>query len=845
MGSAIGRIIVIAGVTLLVLVGGLLIAPQLIPASVYRERIQAAAQEALGREVLVSGDVRVSVFPRIEARAEGATIANPPNSGPEGFGDAPFASMTELRAAVKLWPLLFRKVEIDEFVLVEPSIALIQLANGANNWTFDFAKTEPKPDQPPQAAMQASLGDVRIVDGRVSYEDRATGETHALSDLDLKVDMQAMDKPLQVAASGVADDLPFKLDARIANPQAMLDGVASDITLDLATDLITTDLDGSLALGETPTFDFAFNGEVPSVPKLADAFKLADLPARAVLGKVSASGQALGTPADITLKIADARHEGPLLDADFKGDVRIAQFITLAIDANAEAPRLADLAAAMAIEAPAAEALGAATATTKIAGQLGDLSFTDVKFRHASGLLDIAFDGSARLAADLTHAGRLSISAPDLRKLAAAAGTTLPPGDIYKTFSLTGDTSGGTRSVLMENAVVQFDAIRGTGEAAISFAGTPKLVGRLSTNAIDVTPYATASGAPKDKQAAAGWGAEPLDLTPLRLADADLTLKSEGVRFQKFDFGSSNVLVTLAGGKLTADLRQTSLFGGAGGALIVADGSGAIPAVAIKASLDGLSLKPFLGAAAGFDMMEGKGALNVDITGSGASLQALMDSLAGAGAFAFDEGVIRGVNLTELVKTAQTSLKNKSIPLSAFGAGQSTSFNDLKASFSMKDGVAAMADLRVENSLMTVSGGGSLDIGGQKLSLSLFPEFRNRNEGVKGYGLPVKLSGDWTGVNLAFDFDWLVQRAVADVRARVSTEIEDELKKQLGSDFSSIFGGARPAAQTTPAPATPAAPAGDPPAEAAPAPAQAEKPSAEERARQELNKALGGILRPN
>lgn len=841
MGSAIGRIIVIVGATLLVVLGGLLIAPQLVPASVYRERIQAAAQEALGREVLVPGDIRISVFPRIEARAGGATIANP-----EGFGDAPFASMKELRAAVKLWPLLFRRVEIDEFVLVEPNIALIQLADGSNNWTFEFAQTEPKPDEPPGSVMQASLGDVRIVDGRVSYEDRATGETHALADLDLKVEMQAMDKPLQVAASGVADDLPFKLGARVANPQDMLNGAATEVTIDLATDLITTDLDGSLALGDKPAFDFAFKGEVPSVPRLADAFKLADLPARAALGSITASGRALGTPDDITLKVTDARHESDLLNADFKGDVRIAQFVTLDIDANAEAPRLADLAAAMAIDAPAAEALGKATATTKIAGQLGDLAFTDVKFRHASGLLDIAFDGSARLAADLTHAGRLSISAPDLRRLAAAAGTTLPPGDaIYKAFSLTGDTSGGTRSVLMKNAVVQFDAIRGTGEAALSFGGRPKLVGSLATNAIDVTPYATASGAPKEKKTGGGWGAEPLDLTPLRLADADLTLKSEGVRFQKFDFGPSNVLVNLAGGKLTADLRQTSLFGGAGGALIVADGSGAIPAVAIKAKLDGLSLKPFLGAAAGFDLMEGKGGLNVDITGSGGSLQALMESLAGAGAFAFDEGVIRGVNLNELVKTAQTSLKNKSIPLSAFGAGQSTTFNDLKASFSMKDGVAAMADLKVENSLMTVSGGGSLDIGGQKLSLSLFPEFKDRNAGVKGYGLPVKLSGDWTGVNLAFDFDWLVQRAVADVRAKVTTEIEDELKKQLGGDFANIFGAGRPAAP--PAPATPpaAAPTGESPTEAPPAPAPAPKPSVEDRAKQELNKALGGILRPN
>lgn len=841
-----GRIIVIAGVTLLVLLAGVMIVPQLIPSSVYRERIQTAASQALGRPVVVDGKVRVSVFPRIEARAGGASIANP-----DGFGEAPFASMKELRGAVKLWPLLFQRVEIDEFVLVEPTIGLIQLENGRNNWTFEPPKpAEPRPDQPPPKAFAGSLGDVRIVDGLVTYDDRKAGQTRTFSDLDLKASMQAMTKPLQVEATGVADDLPFKLDARVENPQDMLNGVATAVKVELATDLLNTDLDGKLALGPTPAYDFAFKGDVPSVTQLADAFKVADLPAREVLGRVAASGRVEGTPSNIGFTITDARHESALLNADFNGAMRIAEFITFDLALNAEAPRLADLASAMKIDAPAAGALGKATASTKVGGKLGDLQFTDVKFRHDGGLLDMSFDGAARLSATLTHAGRVSIAAPDLRKLADAAGTKLPPGNIYRSFSLTGDTSGDTRSLLMKNAVLAFDNVQGTGEAALAFGARPKLVGALNTNVIDITPYASASGAPDDKKSTGGWGSEPLDLSPLRMADADLTLKADGIRFQKFDFGPSNLGVTLAAGKLTADLKQTTLFGGAGGATVVADGSGAIPAVAVKANLKGLGLKPFLGAAAGFDMVEGNGDLNVDITGQGATMQALMSSLGGNGAFNFGNGMIRGVDLPELVQTAQNALRTRSIPLSAFGSDESTAFRDLKASFSMKDGVAAMADLKLENNVMTVSGGGSLDIGRQTLSLSMFPEFKDRNAGVKGYGLPVKLSGGWDGVNIAFDFDWLVQRATADVRARVSTEIEDELRKQLGPNFSSILGGrgATPAAQ----PAQPAQPAEtqtqtptEPEAQPEPTPEPAPRQTIEERARDGLGRAIGGLLRPN
>lgn len=71
-----------------------------------------------------------------------------------------------------------------------------------------------------------------------------------------------------------------------------------------------------------------------------------------MLGKLSLNGQASGSFDDITLKIAGAKHESPLLTADLKGDARIAKVITLQLDATAEAPQLADLAKAMNITAP-------------------------------------------------------------------------------------------------------------------------------------------------------------------------------------------------------------------------------------------------------------------------------------------------------------------------------------------------------------------------------------------------------------------------------------------------------------------------------------------------------------
>ena len=845
-GSIAGGILALAAVAVLVV-------PNMIPQDVYRAEIEKVAYQVTGRKVAVTGRIDVAVFPRIEARAGTSTIANP-----EGFEGSDFASMKELRAAVALWPLFSGNVEIEEFVLVEPSISLVSLEDGRNNWTFT-PPTRPAgaPGEPQQGGqMGASLRDVRIEKGIVSFDDRKEKKIQTLSDLNFRADMQALDKPLSFNAEGLANALRFRIESRLENPQAMIDGLASPVEINVQTDLIRTDLKGTLGLGDTPEFDFAVTGDIPNLPALGDAFQTS-LPVPAVLGRLTLSGRAFGSFDDITIKVASARHESPLLNADLKGEARLAKTIALQLDASAEAPKLAELARALNIAPPAEAALGKATVSSKISGTLNDLVFSDVNFEHASGLLNLLFQGSAKLTDQLTYAGDVTIAAPDLRKLAAAAGTQLPPGDIYKTFALAGKTSGGTQDVLLKNATVKFDNITGTGEAALSFGTRPRLTGTLSTNAIDVTPYAKASGAPAGRPAAAttGWGATPIDMSPLGLVDADLTLKSKGIRFDKFDFGSSNVAVGLKNGKLVADLKQTSLFGGSGTARVVADGSGAKPGVELRAKMDNLALKELLGAAANFTMLEGAGGLDIDLAGSGTSLDALMSSLVGKGTITSDESVLKGVNLQELASAAVNAFTSKKFSAAAISPIAQTRFDALRTDFVMADGVAMLTDMDIDTGAMTIAAGGALDIGRQQVTLNLFPRFDDRRAGLNGYGLPVKLSGSWTGVTFAPDWDWLAEKATASAKAEAESKIEEELK-DLGDSIRGRLGlgGTKPAPAAAPAPmpaATPDTPAAGSPAppEAQPAATPAPTPpsplSAEDRLKAEAQKALGRLFGDN
>ncbi|MEZ5937603.1 MAG: AsmA family protein [Hyphomonadaceae bacterium] len=837
----------IVGGLLVLLLAAVLIAPQMIPSEVYKTRIEAAARSALGRDVTIEGDVKLKLFPRIEARTGAVRVSNP-----EGFSDAPFASMKELRAAVKLIPLFFSRVEVDEFVLVEPNIALISRADGSNNWTFetatDGAETDADKDaQTSSSSMSASLGDVRIVDGAISWEDQANARVHTLADLNLSADMKAFDKPFSIKASGLADRIAFKLNSRLENPAAMFAGQMSKANLNLETDLIQADLDGDMALGLAPTFDFKFDGRIPDVGKLADAAGVTDLPARTALGSVRATGTAKGKPGDIVLEVQDARHESPLLNADFNGDIKVADAISFDIQASAESPEVDKLAAALNIEAPGGEVLGAATATTHVTGQLDALSFEDVTFRHVSDLLRLSFDGAAKLAKDLTYDGQVEIASPDVRRLAKATGAELPPGDVYKSFSFSGRTSGSTNRLALSDAVVSFDEIRGAGNATLLLDGKPKLVGSLTTNKIDITPYAVSSGAPASETSATnGWGDTPIDLSPLKLADVDMKLKAEGVSFQKFDFGPSNIDLTLQDGRLQGKLSQTSLFGGAGNVSLVADGSGSKSAVELDANINGLMLKPLMVAAANFQRLDGTGDIKIKLNGRGDTLQQLMSSLSGDGSVQMADGAIHGVDMLKLVQEAPAALKSRALPSGAFGADAATQIRKLAGAFKVEDGVAVMPDLTVQGAGMKVTGGASLDVGRQRLSLSLFPEFTDSSVGIKGYGLPVKISGGWNNVSVAPDFDWLVQRAQSQVRAKVEDEVKDELRKQLGDKLGFALPGSSSSTSSS-APAQTDAQPEEAAAEAETSPAAApagEKPaSTEDLLKQEAKKALQDALK--
>ena len=109
--------------------------------------------------------------------------------------------------------------------------------------------------------------------------------------------------------------------------------------------------------------------------------------------------------------------------------------------------------------------------------------------------------------------------------------------------------------------------------------------------------------------------------------------------------------------------------------------------------------------AADFDQLEGKGDLNISVTGAGSSQAAIVRSLGGSGGFVFRDGAIKGFNLAAMLRKVETAFLN-----SGASVAQQTDFSELSGTFKISKGIVSNSDLFMASPLFRVTGKGTADM---------------------------------------------------------------------------------------------------------------------------------------
>ena len=157
--------LIVGGLVVLILIGAFLVS-LLVNPNDFKPKIAAVVKDSTGRELILKGDIKLSVFPWVALTLGPASLGNPP-----GFGDVPFLSFNRAEVRVKLLPLLSKHLEVARVVLDGLDLRLVKKLDGQANWQMNEKGDTPK-KQPPGSGGGPSIESVAgiaVTHGRVSY----------------------------------------------------------------------------------------------------------------------------------------------------------------------------------------------------------------------------------------------------------------------------------------------------------------------------------------------------------------------------------------------------------------------------------------------------------------------------------------------------------------------------------------------------------------------------------------------------------------------------------------------------------------------------------------------------
>jgi AsmA protein len=288
----------------------------------------------------------------------------------------------------------------------------------------------------------------------------------------------------------------------------------------------------------------------------------------------------------------------------------------------------------------------------------------------------------------------------------------------------------------------------------------------------------------------------PVDLSALKGINAKGKLQVGQLEVRGLKLSEVSAQVNAAKGRVTVAPHSARGYEGALEGELMVDANR--NEVALKETLKGVSVGPILRDFADQDRLEGKGDIALDVRTAGATVNAMKRALDGTAKVALRDGAVKGINLGEVIRKAQSMLGGGAPAAQGQSAGdgtQKTDFTELTASFRIKNGIAHNEDLDAKSPLFRLGGAGDINIPASSLDYlakaSIVATSRGQGgkerEELSGLTIPVRLTGPFDNLSYKVDTrglarDALKSKAGGEVKERLEQnrdKIEDRLKGLL------------------------------------------------------------------
>jgi len=168
--SFVKKLLIAIGILFVLLIAVALFLPVFVDVNNYKDKIEQLAEDNLGRQLNLKGNLELKTFPTLRVKTGELTLANP-----EGF---PHENMLEVKNAqigIRVLPLLTKKVEAGTIIIDSPVINLTKKSNGEANWEFPSSaeETETSADDSDSGAALAAIAiqGFEITNAKLSYAD--------------------------------------------------------------------------------------------------------------------------------------------------------------------------------------------------------------------------------------------------------------------------------------------------------------------------------------------------------------------------------------------------------------------------------------------------------------------------------------------------------------------------------------------------------------------------------------------------------------------------------------------------------------------------------------------------
>jgi AsmA protein len=269
-----------------VVIAVLLVVPFLLPTETYKGQIVERVKSATGRDLALNGPISLSILPSFALTVSDVAFGNAPGASAKNM-----ATFGKLQLQVQPIALLSGRLVIDSFVLVDPVIALETDKQGRPNWLFATAGAGPisapsgpaapaKPAPAPAAGApppakggspldEVHLGDVRLVNGTITYQDDRTGQKQRLDKINAKLALPDLASPMQMSGNADWNGKTVSVALDLAQPRQFLSGAKTAVTVNLTAPALKFDFKGTAASAAEVALDGDTALDISSLRELA------------------------------------------------------------------------------------------------------------------------------------------------------------------------------------------------------------------------------------------------------------------------------------------------------------------------------------------------------------------------------------------------------------------------------------------------------------------------------------------------------------------------------------------------------------------------------------------------